>query len=245
MASKPILRPGSRPACAGLVLLLRNESGTVRRRALIGFLVVLTAAAGALVYSKLARAAATVTTAANYTTNADTAANGSAPAWSGNLSIAEQVKTDFPNAAAKTVILDAPAGWSFNTAAGTTATGTLAPGGDFTAVALTSVTATKITVTVTTNNTNKFDTLTVSNVQVRPTSAFPVASGSISWDAASTFAINGAAGLNYGTLTENPAAASKLAVTTQPSGATAGAAFTTQPAVAIQDQYGSRLRAAW
>ena len=121
MASTRKLRSGSRPASAGLALL-RDETGSIRRRVLLGMVVLLAAVAGTLVYVKLAHAAVTVTPA-NYTTNADTAANGSAPAWSANLSIviSEQVKTDFPNATSKTVVLDAPSGWAFNTAAGTTA----------------------------------------------------------------------------------------------------------------------------
>lgn len=134
-----------------------------------------------------------------------------------------------------TIILNAPAGFEFDTG-GITPTVKLSGGsGDATkntnhitnntAVAVDSVTTTQITFTITFASTEKND-LTWQDIRVRPTAAAPLASGNIT--VSGTSAISGVDGTtNFGTLTE-------VGVTVTPAtggsaipSSTAGGTFTT------------------
>ncbi len=145
-----------------------------------------------------------------------------------------------------TIVLNAPAGFDFNTdpsnlpsvlithvsGSGPDAVGTI-----------TSVTSTQITFTVTTAaGAGTEDSLTWQNVEVQPSAGTPLASGNIyeSGSASLVGVTQGPGGTNFGTLTEVPGAASQLVIHTQPSAtATAGMVFATQPVIYEEDQFGN------
>jgi len=144
-----------------------------------------------------------------------------------------------------TIVLNAPSGFQFNTAATVTATVASAGGNNGSVLTLSSgtatVTASTITITVSAVDTgsNRRSSITWSGIQVRPTAGTPLASGNITESGTATIAsINGST--IFGTLTEVVGAASKLVMNTEPSSSvTAGAAFSTQPAVYVEDAYGN------
>jgi hypothetical protein len=183
---------------------------------------------------------ATVSVTGSVTVSADTAADATTPAFT-NLVVTftEGAGGDFPVQSAKTIILDAPAGWAFNTS-GASATDTT-PGGNVNVNTITS-TATTVTVTVNVANTNKVDVLQIT-VPIRPANGLGIpGTGNVTYDAASTVTFTGApaGGATVATASKSVGAAKKLAVNTQPAAtATAGVAFTTQPAIAVQDQFGN------
>src|SRR5262249_43230101 len=148
-----------------------------------------------------------------------------------------------------TIILNAPAGFVFDTG-GTVPTVVvtrLAGSGSNannvndvasgTAAAMTSISSTQLVFTVTASSasgiTCKF---TWQNVRVRPTAGPPLASGNLSRSGtASVVGMPNSA--NLGPLREVPGAASSLVILTQPSStATAGAAFAQQPVLRLLDQ---------
>jgi hypothetical protein len=95
------------------------------------------------------------------------------PTLIGSISIAEVTcPTDFGIGAGKTLILTAPAGYSFSAGVGTVS----APSGDITATAI-SVAATTITVTLTVASNTNFDFLTIDGIKVTATAG--AAAGSI------------------------------------------------------------------
>ncbi len=145
-----------------------------------------------------------------------------------------------------TIILNAPAGFVFNTdptdAPSVSITNVGGSGPDAVG-SITAVSATQITVTITTAGGNGTeDELSFSNIQVQPAAGTPLASGEIyeSGTAALADVTQGSGGSNWGTLAEVPGAAAQLGILTPPSSmATAGTAFATQPVVAEEDQFGN------
>ena len=124
----------------------------------------------ALLSTANALANVNVTTATGGTNiSADVAQNGVTPAFTtlGNIVIAEtgSGKGDFGAGTNVTLILTAPSGWSFNAGVGSVTFTSLANISN----ASIAVTSSNLTVTMTVVGTNKLDTLTISNVQVRAT----------------------------------------------------------------------------
>ncbi|HEX8172931.1 MAG TPA: NEW3 domain-containing protein [Thermoanaerobaculia bacterium] len=190
----------------------------------------------------------TVTPAAGgLNVSADRAANATSPAYTniGPITIAEGADTDFAVGTNVTLGLNPPSGWTFNPGVG----GVAAANGRNISSQSINVTASVVTVTMTIGGTNKTDTLTISNLQVRPidglmTNNTPgLGSGNIRIGS-TTANIAGLSGTtNFGTLSMTFGAAHHLAIQQQPSAtATAGVAFATQPAVRVLDQFGN-LRA--
>jgi hypothetical protein len=161
------------------------------------------------------------------------------------------------NVGTGTVILNAPAGFVFDT--GGTAptmlvTRLTGSGGSAaningvasgTAVAMTSVTSTQLTFTVTSASTSGVTCkLTWQNVRVRPGAGTPLAVGNLI--RTGTAAVTGVSpASNLGTLREVAGAASNLVVQNQPSAsAIAGVAFAQQPVLQVRDQFGNLRSAA-
>jgi hypothetical protein len=151
-----------------------------------------------------------------------------------------------------TIILNAPAGFVFDTA-GTAPTVRINGGSaskninlvsSGTSVAMTSVTSTQLTFTVTAPSSGALCTLTWQNVRVRPTAGTPLASGKLA--RTGTASMTGVSpSSNFGTLREVAGAASNLVIVTQPSAtATAGVAFAQQPVLQVRDQFGTLRSAA-
>ncbi|HWG55992.1 MAG TPA: hypothetical protein VNT58_05655, partial [Gaiellaceae bacterium] len=204
-----------------------------------------------------AAAVVTVTAATGGTgISVDTAANAASPSWTslGSITVTEGNNADFAStgctgigdtANLRTLILTAPAGFQFRAGVGSvtftgTGTQTNAMGSAISVVAAT------VTVTLCVNGTNRTDRLTISNLQVQPTTGAASASGNILRTAANpgTATISGITNgtTNFGSLSStSPGAPKQLVVTQQPGSATAGAAFGTQPAVAIRDQFGTTV----
>jgi len=142
-----------------------------------------------------------------------------------------------------TIILDAPAGFVFNTDAskppGVFITHESGPGPDV-AGSITSVTTSQIVFTVSTAAAGSTeDLLTWQNVEVQPAFGTPLASGSIveTGTASLNFFTQGPGGTNWGTLTEVPGAAARLAFVQQPADATYGDTISPAVTVDVLDRY--------
>jgi len=142
-----------------------------------------------------------------------------------------------------TIILDAPAGFVFNTDAskppGVFITHESGPGPDV-AGSITSVTTSQIVFTVSTAAAGSTeDLLTWQNVEVQPAFGTPLASGSIveTGTASLNFFTQGPGGTNWGTLTEVPGAAARLAFVQQPADATYGDTISPGVTVDVLDRY--------
>jgi hypothetical protein len=129
-----------------------------------------------------------------------------------------------------TVVLAAPAGFTFDAAGSPACAGT----SGLTA-SVTAHTAATITCTVTAASSGSAGTLTFTGLTARPSAGTPLASGSITESGSAS--LPGASG-GYGTLTEVAGAGAKLAFAAQPGGA-ARSATLAAPAVAIDDQFGN------
>ena len=109
--------------------------------------------------------------------SADTAADAATPAWTplGNLKVSENNKADFSAGHNLTLILKAPAGWQFNTAATPVTTFS---GPEITAASTAVSDASTLTVTATvTDNKKASDIFTIAGIQVRPTAGQPLSTG--------------------------------------------------------------------
>jgi hypothetical protein len=159
---------------------------------------------------------------------------------------------------AGTLILNAPAGFTFDTTSnpGIRITGGGTAGGNIngvasgTFVAMTTVSASQLTFTVTSASQagtgSVPNTLTWENVKVRPTAGTPLASGDLVLDAAGTATLvgvtTGPAGSNFGTLTEVAGIADQLVYTTQAQTLTVGQVSETI-AFELRDQFGNPVNA--
>jgi hypothetical protein len=155
---------------------------------------------------------AATATPANASISADTAASAASPAWTtlGKIVVSENNKADFSAGTGVTLILKAPAGWQFNTAATPTTTFS---GPEITAASTAISDASTLTVTVTVTGNEKYqDIFTISGVQIRPTIGNPLATGLWIYrptTGGGTLIINGvitstngSSGANFGALTE-------------------------------------------
>lgn len=157
------------------------------------------------------------------------------------------------NVGTGTVILKAPAGFTFDTNAPQPTVLVSRVGGSGansqningvasgTSAAMTAISTTGLTFTVASVSSNGVTcSLTWQNLRVRPTTGTNLASGNIL--NMGTAIIQGATtnSISWGFLAEVVGAATKLAIVTQPSSAvTAGVDFPQQPVVQIQDQFGN------
>ena len=145
--------------------------------------------------------------------SADRAANATVPVYTnlGIVRLTEGTFTDFAVGTNVTLLLNAPAGWTFNTAASITSTFTALR--DITAATVTSVTTTAVTVQLTIGTAIATDVLTITGLQVRAIDGANV-TGSGNITSGGTAVITGCpAGTNLGTLTQAMGALYRLIVT--------------------------------
>ncbi|HXJ76452.1 MAG TPA: hypothetical protein VNM37_26580, partial [Candidatus Dormibacteraeota bacterium] len=156
------------------------------------------------------------------------------------------------NVGTGTIILNAPAGFIFDTAGTaptvlvTRLTGSGSSANNVNdlssgaAASMTSVTSTQLVFTVTASSASGVTcSLTWQNVRVRPTTGTPLASGNLTRSGTASV-VGLPASANLGFLREVAGAASSLAIQTQPSAtATAGVAFAQQPVLQVRDQFGN------
>ncbi|MEI2750128.1 MAG: PKD-like domain-containing protein [Ferruginibacter sp.] len=182
--------------------------------------------------------------------SADKAANASAPVFSplGDIIISESAADDFVNTGgtAKTLIITAPAGWTFNTASGAVA----ATGADVSSVSL-AVSSTEITLTIDVTAISSLDVITISGIEVQATDGAAIPSSGQLYVATAnpgtatitgiitTSNTDGSSGTDFGSLSQQPGDAAVLVFTTEPSGAVVGNIFAQQPIVITEDQFGN------
>src|SRR6266404_2328693 len=167
--------------------------------------------------------------------------NGAAFTALGNIVLAEGLTTDFGVGNNRTLILALPPGWRFNISAGSVS---FASSRDITAASI-SVGTDTVTVTLSVSGTAKFDTLTISGLQVQPLD------GSLDWmntgyilNLSSNPGTAIIAGVNqdlstFGLLNTIPGTPRAFAINIQPSPtATAGLIFSQQPDLFTYDQFG-------
>lgn len=159
------------------------------------------------------QAAVTITQATATSISADGAANSTTtPAYStiGNIVIEEGANTDFSAGASVTLVLGAPAGWTFNAGVGSVS---FSNARDISSASL-SVTSASVTVTFTVGGTAKSDRLTISGLQVRADEGANIPGTGTITRTGGTATINGAAsGAVLGTLGLVAGAISNLIVT--------------------------------
>jgi hypothetical protein len=209
----------------------RRRAG-VTARAVAGALLAL---ANLIPLAQGVRASATVTVATGGTAiSADSGATGGTGAYA-TLSGPRFTEGAAGDIGLGTIVLGAPAGFSFDPTSGSaTKSGTGCLGLAFAAPV---VTTSSVTLTVTAASTAKC-VLAFTGLRVRPNARTPLAAGPIVLGG--TAVVAGApAGTSVGTLTEVAGAPRLLAVARQPSGGTGGTALATQPAVAILDAAGN------
>ncbi len=142
-----------------------------------------------------------------------------------------------------TIVFNAPSGFSFNTGAIPVATvARLAGGGSGNrnlAISFTSISATQIVFTVTRiSSSGVYNSITWSNIQVRPNVGTPLASGNITLSGTAT--LNGApSGSNCGALSEVGGAPNHLVFSQQPSNTNGGTAISPAVTVRLLDAYGN------
>ena len=167
--------------------------------------------------------------------------NGAAFTALGNIVLAEGSTTDFGIGNNRTLIFTLPLGWRFNTSAGSVS---FAPSRDITAASI-SVGTDTVTVTLSVSGAAKFDTLTISGLQIQ------ALDGSLDWENTG-YILNLSsnpgtaiiAGVNqdlstFGLLNTVPGTPRALAMNIQPSPtATAGVIFSQQPDLFTYDQFG-------
>ncbi len=195
--------------------------------------------AGALsLFAGSAFAKATVSTLASAGISADTF-NGAPTALTGPT-LDEGASQDI---GAGTLMLNAPAGFQFDTTATVLVTVTKISGSGTVltlASGTASVTAGSITITITAGDSGgkTRSRLTWSGIRVRPAAGSPLATGNLT--SSGNAVLKGvSSSTSFGTLTETSGAVTALSFSTQPAGATSGAPFATQPVVVTQDQFGN------
>jgi hypothetical protein len=184
--------------------------------------------------------------------SATTAANAPSPAWTtlGPITITEGANADFGTGTSRTLILEAPTGFVFNTAVTPSISYTASR--NITAASIAVTDSNTLTITFSVSGTTRADSLVIggtTGLQVRPTASAPLASGRHIYRPATgggnavisgiTTSSDGTSGSNFGNLNEVAGPASQLAFATQPGNAAAGAAFSTQPVVVSRDQFGN------
>jgi hypothetical protein len=186
-----------------------------------------------LVGGNSASAAVTVTGASGGASlSADTAANAASPAWTSlsAITITEGDSGDFAADTNVTLVLKAPAGFEFNTAAPPD----IAPAADndIASAEIVLTDASTITITLVVSNNTLLDTLTIGGaaaIQARPTLGTPLVAGKHIYRpdtgggtaaiAGATTSADGSSGSNFGDLTEVAGAAAAVRVETAADGA--------------------------
>ncbi len=163
-----------------------------------------------------ADAAITVTPASGGTNIcANLAVGGATPGWTslGTITVSENNNNDISTGFPRTLVITAPAGWQFNTAAAPTLNFTA--GRNIIFVNSGGFSATALTINVFINNTNQQDAITIAGLQVRATSTTSAA-GNIR---ATTFTgFNGInAGTNFGSLSLSPILTPSVGIAATPS----------------------------
>src|SRR6266446_6295827 len=167
--------------------------------------------------------------------------NGAGFTALGNIVLAEAATTDFGAGNNKTFILTLPYGWQFKSGVGSVS---FSGSRDITAASI-SVGSSTLTVTLSVSGTSKFDTLTISGLQVL------ALDGSLDWMNtgyilnlslnAGTAVIAGVQTdlTTFGLLNTIPGTPRALGINIQPSPtATAGVVFAQQPDLSTYDQFG-------
>ncbi len=141
-----------------------------------------------------------------------------------------------------TIILNAPAGFIFDTNSPSPSVSSVKFSGAANNVvqgSVTSVTTNQITYTVTAGSSSTQTRLTWQNVRVRPTSGTTLASGNLTITGTANV-VGVSTNSNLGVLREVAGGANKLVIRTQPSPtANAGVPFAQQPVIEVQDQFGT------
>ncbi len=146
------------------------------------------------------------------------AADGSTPAYTtlGRITIAEGLPGDLTNGFPKTLVLDAPAGWSFNT--GATPTFAFSAGGNIFSVTSGGMTATTLNVTIFCFGATALDTITITGLQVQANNTTSSA-GNITASSAPGMAGVVTGSTNFGGLSLTPVLTPSVTVTPSPTGA--------------------------
>ena len=164
-----------------------------------------------IIKTESAFANVTITKATGGTSiSADKATNALIPAYTtiGSIKLTEGVITDFAIGTNVTVVLNAPTGWTFNTAAAITSTYTL--GRDISVATVLSKTTTAITIQITVGGNTKTDVLTIAGVQVIAIDGANV-TGAGNITRSGTAVIAGCTtGTNLGTLSQKAGVESRL-----------------------------------
>ena len=141
--------------------------------------------------------------------------------------------------ASGTFILDAPAGFEWNTGASPSVTTSAVYGGTSTlAASFTSITATQATFTVNTASASNPGEIEISGLQVRPTTETLPNTGNIT--NTGTTGLGG--GTNYGTLTMVPGTLDSLVITQQPTSTNVNTVVSPAVRVQLTDQYGNSIK---
>ena len=189
----------------------------------------------ALCASVVLNAQVTVTPASGGTgISADKAANATTPGYTilGDILIQEGADGDIGTTVTQ-LVLNAPAGWTFNTS-GVTATAT---GGDFTTGTI-AYAATTITIPLTVSTIANTDLLTISNVSIRAIDGATLpGTGNITPTFTGTIN-NLNTTTNLGSLSQVAGDAAQLVFTTQPGNTTYGTVIGTST-LETQDQFGA------
>lgn len=164
-----------------------------------------------------ARAAVSVTAATGGTNIcSNKAVTGSAPAFTtlGAIQITEGAVADF-SIGTSVIVLNAPTGWQFNT---TLPTITYITGSNITGVSG-SITGTSLTINVTVVNNNGADQVTITGLQVQPTTT-SASAGAIRASVATGVAgiTTGASGTNFGSLSITSPVTASVSLAASPSG---------------------------
>lgn len=140
--------------------------------------------------------------------------------------------------ASGTFILEAPSGYEWNTGATITVAEAAAYGGSTTLDAsFTSVTSSQVTITVDTESSSNPGQLTLSGLEIRPTTGTLPNTGNI--ENVGSTGLGGAT--NYGTLEMIPGAQDSLIFTQQPTDANKDSSLTPSVRVQVVDQFGNEV----
>ncbi len=205
-----------------------------------------------LLVALAAEATVKVTPASGGSVLADFASDSASPAWTtlGPISITERKKNDIASGSNLTLVLRAPTGFEFNT--GTAPDISFTAGRDISSATAAIVNSLTLRLTFTATGTAGFDTLTISNLQVRASFMSPLARGNIVRPAGASGGTAVISGIKaesskgkgsvtvFGALTEIAGAATQLGIRAQPStNVVAATVFGRQPVIAVEDSGGN------
>lgn len=163
-----------------------------------------------------ARAAVSITAASGGTNIcANLALGGSTPGYTtlGTITVSEGIPNDLANGM-RTLVLTAPAGWQFNTAA--TPTLAFTAGRNITSMTLGAFTATSVTINMNVASFTQIDVFTIAGLQVRATSA-GAAAGNITASSATGFNGISTGTTNFGSVSLTPSLVPSVNISATPS----------------------------